>query len=216
MNRAERRRQRSKAGKLAKSTSSTPTILSSAEHQLVTIGHQTHSIPEALSLAGEHHNAGRLPQAESIYQKILQIDPAQPIALHLLGVLAYQVGKNDVAVNLISKALAIKPGYLRAQWGALLSLPILYTSENEIDIHRKRWEKGIKSLLDGIDLGTDITIKQAEDSATLQTNFYLHYQGRNDLRLQKLYGALLHRIAVAVYPNISKHFWILMIGIMHA
>ena len=114
MNRAERRRQRSKAGKLAKSTSSTPTILSSAEHQLVTIGHQTHSIPEALSLAGEHHNAGRLPQAESIYQKILQIDPAQPIALHLLGVLAYQVGNNDVAIDLTKKSLAIEPDYVEA------------------------------------------------------------------------------------------------------
>ena len=114
MNRAERERQRSKAGKLTKSTSSTPTILSSAEHQLVTIGHQTHSIPEALSLAGEHHSAGRLPQAESIYQKILQIDPAQPIALHLLGVLAYQVGKNDVAIDLIKKSLVIEPDYVEA------------------------------------------------------------------------------------------------------
>ena len=114
MNRAEKQRQRSKAGKLTKSTSSTPTIFSSAEHQLVTIGHQTHSIPEALSLAGEHHNAGRLSHAESIYQKILQIDPAQPIALHLLGVLAYQVGKNDVAIDLTRKSLAIEPDYVEA------------------------------------------------------------------------------------------------------
>ena len=64
----------------------------------------------------EHHNAGRLPQGESIYQQILQADPSQPKndALHLLGVIALQVGKNDVAVDLITKALSLKPDYAEA------------------------------------------------------------------------------------------------------
>ena len=48
---------------------------------------------QALDVAVKHHAAGRLPEAESIYQQILQTDPNQPIALHLLGVIANQVGK---------------------------------------------------------------------------------------------------------------------------
>ena len=55
-----------------------------------------------------------MPQAESIYQQILQADPSQPVALHLLGVVAHQAGKNDVSVDLITKALAIKPDYAEA------------------------------------------------------------------------------------------------------
>ena len=70
---------------------------------------QTLSLQQALDLALQHHTAGRLSDAETIYQQILQTDPDQPIALHLLGVIAHQVGKNDKAVDLITKALAIIP-----------------------------------------------------------------------------------------------------------
>jgi protein O-GlcNAc transferase len=62
-----------------------------------------------MTLAVMHHTAGRLPQAESIYQQILRVDPNQPDTLHLLGVIAHQTGKNDIAVDLISRALVIEP-----------------------------------------------------------------------------------------------------------
>ncbi len=66
---------------------------------------QSLTIQQAIDLGVQHHTAGRLPQAETIYQQILQSSPKQPIALHLLGVIAHQVGKNDVAVDLIARAL---------------------------------------------------------------------------------------------------------------
>ena len=72
------------------------------------------TIQQALDLALQHHTAGSLSQAEGIYQQIIQSDPNQPIALHLLGVIAHQVGKNDTAVDLITKALTIKPEYAEA------------------------------------------------------------------------------------------------------
>ena len=75
---------------------------------------QTLTIQQALDLAVQHHTAGRLSDAESIYQQILRSDPNQPIALHLLGVIAQQMRKNDVAVDLITQALAIKPDYAEA------------------------------------------------------------------------------------------------------
>ena len=53
-----------------------------------------------------HHRAGRLGQAEQGYRKILAADPRQPDALHMLGVLAYQTGHNEAAVELIGRAIA--------------------------------------------------------------------------------------------------------------
>ena len=50
------------------------------------------TIQQAIDLALQHHMAGRLPQAESIHQQILQSNPNQPVALHLLGVIACQTG----------------------------------------------------------------------------------------------------------------------------
>ena len=68
---------------------------------------QTLTIQQAIDLAVQHHTAGDLPKAEGIYQQVLQAEPNQPVALHLLGVIAHQVGKNDISVDLITKALTI-------------------------------------------------------------------------------------------------------------
>ena len=80
---------------------------------------QTLSIQQAINLAVQHHTAGDLPKAEGIYQQILQAEPNQPGALHLLGVIAHQVGKNNIAVDLIARAvdliaraIAIRPDYI--------------------------------------------------------------------------------------------------------
>ena len=72
------------------------------------------SLQQALDIAVRHHTAGRLPQAQSMYQQILQINPDQPVALHLLGVIAHQVEGNVTEVGLITKAVTIKPDYAEA------------------------------------------------------------------------------------------------------
>jgi tetratricopeptide (TPR) repeat protein len=64
---------------------------------------------QALDLAVKHHQAGRLREAEGIYRRILEGDPNNPHALHLLGVLASQVGQNDSAVEYIRRAIAQNP-----------------------------------------------------------------------------------------------------------
>ena len=71
--------------------------------------HQTLTIQQSIDLATQHHKGGRLSQAKTAYQRILESDPNQPIALHLLGVVAHQTGKNDVAIDLITRAITIDP-----------------------------------------------------------------------------------------------------------
>src|SRR3989338_6085393 len=67
------------------------------------------TIPEALSLALAHHQAGRLQDAEALYRQILQAQSDHPDALHLLGVTAHQAGKHEIAVEHITRAIAINP-----------------------------------------------------------------------------------------------------------
>jgi tetratricopeptide (TPR) repeat protein len=62
-----------------------------------------------LAIGLEHHQAGRLADAERIYQQVLEVDPNNLDALHLLGVIAHQVGKNEISVQLIEKALRHNP-----------------------------------------------------------------------------------------------------------
>jgi predicted O-linked N-acetylglucosamine transferase (SPINDLY family) len=54
-----------------------------------------------------HHQAGRLAEAEALYRQVLALEPRQPDALHLLGVVASQTGRPAEAVELIGQAIAV-------------------------------------------------------------------------------------------------------------
>lgn len=72
------------------------------------------SISEYLQTGIQHHQGGDLPQAQAIYQRILQVAPDHPGALHFMGLIARQMGKTEIAIELIGKALVFKPDYAEA------------------------------------------------------------------------------------------------------
>ena len=53
-----------------------------------------------------HHQAGRLDDAESRYRQVLDQDPENPDALHLLGVLSCHKGSEKAGMALIRRAIA--------------------------------------------------------------------------------------------------------------
>jgi len=69
------------------------------------------NLKQALQVAIQLHQQGNLTKAKELYQQILQIDREQPIALHLLGVVAFQAGRYDIAEELISRAINIKSNF---------------------------------------------------------------------------------------------------------
>ncbi|WP_372399238.1 tetratricopeptide repeat protein [Azospirillum sp. HJ39] len=73
---------------------------------------------DALNAAVNHHMAGRTGPAADAYRGILAVEPAQPNALHLLGVLRAQAGDAAGAVPLIGRALHAQPAAPSA-WGHL-------------------------------------------------------------------------------------------------
>ncbi|AWK86715.1 tetratricopeptide repeat protein [Azospirillum thermophilum] len=69
------------------------------------------SIGEALLIALDHHQSGRVADAETLYRRILEVEPGQADALHLLGVLRGQEGDGDAARGLIRRAITLDPGH---------------------------------------------------------------------------------------------------------
>ncbi len=63
---------------------------------------------EALSAGLQHHQAGRFAAAEGLYRQVLDSDPDNAEALRLLGVLAQQHGKFDLALELQTRAVALQ------------------------------------------------------------------------------------------------------------
>jgi len=122
-------------------------------------------IPSALQSALAHHQAGRLPEAEAIYRQILKAQPNHPDALHLLGMIAYQTGKNDIAVELISKAISAES-----------SNPIYYSNlgnalqaQGKLDAAATSYRKALALKSDYADahynLGTVLTAQSRLDDA---------------------------------------------------
>ena len=68
------------------------------------------SLEQAMSLATQLQSQGRLQESEHLLQQILQQQPNHAYALHLLGVIAHQVGKQALAAELIQKAISLFPG----------------------------------------------------------------------------------------------------------
>jgi protein O-GlcNAc transferase len=67
------------------------------------------TVRQQLDSAMAYHRAGRLAEAEKVYREVLTSDSNQPDALHMLGVLSGQAGQLDTAVELIQRAIRIKP-----------------------------------------------------------------------------------------------------------
>jgi len=59
-----------------------------------------------VQLAVQHHQAGRLQQAEQLYNLALQSNPNHAFILHSLAMVAYQTGRYDAALTLAAEAVA--------------------------------------------------------------------------------------------------------------
>ena len=62
-----------------------------------------------VSTAYSLHQAGRYADAARIYQALLERDPDDPTVLHLFGVMHHQCGHSARAVELIGRAIALRP-----------------------------------------------------------------------------------------------------------
>ncbi|UKJ76443.1 tetratricopeptide repeat protein [Azospirillum brasilense] len=67
------------------------------------------TVQEALELAVEYHLQGGLTEARELYGRVLAVEPDQPHALHLLGVLHGQEGRPLEAMARIRHAIASAP-----------------------------------------------------------------------------------------------------------
>jgi tetratricopeptide (TPR) repeat protein len=98
-------------------------------------------VRQQLASAVQQHQAGRLAGAEGLYRRLLQRDPGNADALHLLGVVTHQKGRPDLAIELISQA--IRANSVEASFHA--NLGVAYQELG-------RWDEAIACYRTGIAL----------------------------------------------------------------
>jgi SAM-dependent methyltransferase/Flp pilus assembly protein TadD len=67
------------------------------------------AVSNAFAIALQHHQAGRLGQAEALYRQILAEEPQHADALNCLGLVAHSAGRSEAAVDLIMRAIGADP-----------------------------------------------------------------------------------------------------------
>ena len=64
---------------------------------------------ELFAAAQAHHHAGRLSEAQTLYEEILRSDPRHADALHLLGTVMAQRGQPEQAIPFLHEAIKLRP-----------------------------------------------------------------------------------------------------------
>lgn len=67
------------------------------------------TLAERLQAGIEHHQESRLARAVEMYARVLEIDPDNAAALHLLGLAAHQLGRPEEALKLVDCATTRRP-----------------------------------------------------------------------------------------------------------
>ncbi len=91
-----------------------------------------------------HQSEGRTDLAEALYRKTLSLDPQNPDALDLLGIIATQKGNLDEAFELVGKAVKISN-----------QNPFFYNDLGEIFVKRGRPDEAVKYFEKALSLKPD-------------------------------------------------------------
>lgn len=156
---------------------------------------------EAWVLIGEIHAAKReMPNAFAAYRAAVQTAPSNISARTALAGLVAKVGGFDDARKEYRLLSAQFPSSLRAALPANLLLPQVYDSVDQLQSVRADYAEGLRRLSDSVSRFRIGKPDQALNEARW-TNFYLAYQGLNDVELQRQYGEFLRAVLAPALPG---------------
>jgi predicted TPR repeat methyltransferase len=170
------------------------------------------TLPQTLQRAMAFHRAGNLVEAERLYRQICAVDPHNVDSLHYLGVLAGQAGRNDIAIDLIGRAVALKPDYAEAH----NNLGNAFATQGRTDEAVRHYARALALCPDYVDahvrLGNILNEQGQLDEAVAHYRRALalspsspetHYRLGNVLRKQRREGeaTACYQRALAIRPD---------------
>lgn len=147
---------------------------------------------------------GQYDEALVLLEQAVAIKPQFAEAHFNLGIIRQHMGEYQRGLNSFQSALASNPDFAPAHWLHLLSLPMIYDTDEQIAHCRQRFSQNLDKLVHSIKLETPGQVDYAMRGIGTATNFYLQYQGFNDRELQKKYGGLVHAVMSARYPQYCR------------
>lgn len=140
-----------------------------------------------------------MDKAADRIKQVLALSPNRIDAICQLADVLFLEGDHEGARAQWGRVLEVQPGHLEAALRRVQALPMVYECANAIDIARERYAAELQELsAKAYTFGAnpDQTVKQLTTS-----NFFLAYQGRNDLELQRSYAGLVSSILKRIHPE---------------
>jgi len=146
---------------------------------------------QQLEAALAHHQAGRLTEAEGLYNQILAQQPDHVDAMNLLGVVAGQTGRPDLAEDLMRKAIRIRPDHAQA-----------HNNLGFILVGRKQFDEAIGFYRQAIEIAPDLA------EAHNNLGFALHAKGQFDGAIAACTQAIrINPNFAAAHINLGNSLW---------
>ncbi|MBY4678833.1 tetratricopeptide repeat-containing sulfotransferase family protein [Marinobacterium arenosum] len=120
------------------------------------------NVQDMLKLARQCEQAHQERQAEEIYRKILQLEPGQPVALHLLGRIEMRKGNLENGVACIRAAAAADPSNV----SAYNDLGAIFKSRGEYTLAEAEYRKAL-----ALDDGNEPALNTVGDMLLARGNF---------------------------------------------
>lgn len=155
-------------------------------------------------LGDTYQKLGSYTLAIKTYQEGITLYPDSEFLYSELIWILHICGSTEEARLFANYTQNLFPQSGKLRWESSLLLPIIYESLPEINFCRDRFTKSLDNLINKTNSSSEKELEITYDSITTYTNFYLQYQGREDLELQGKYGDLLHQIMVHKFPFWSK------------
>jgi tetratricopeptide (TPR) repeat protein len=86
-----------------------------------------------------YHQAGRLEEAERSYRRVLAVFPRHADSLNLLGVIACDMRRHDTGIDLIAKAITIRPDVASYHY----NIAVAYQSVGKLELAVRHYRKAI-------------------------------------------------------------------------
>ncbi len=165
---------------------------------------QTGDVHFYRALAQCYHSVNQHEKTIEAYQEGIKLYPKSAELYFSLALALQDFGRTQEAIAVVTEASQLLPDILTLKLEKQRLLPVVYDTEEEIDFYRRRFTQGLEELVQQISLDTPESRKSALRGIGSHTNFYLQYQGKNDLELQKQYGQFVQSVMTANYPQWAK------------
>lgn len=152
-------------------------------------------------------NRRETAKAQDCFERALRAHPGDADARFGLADMAISAGATAEGRAILADLIHENPRNWRARWLDLVGLPLVYESEAQLTVERRRFTDALDRIAGDIEEHLTDDLSSIVGAVGFLSDFFLHYTGGNVREVQERYGRLITRVAAAAYPKYAQQLF---------